>query len=328
MSALEAVAHRAADVSLHRAVAALRDYGIVLVLIVLCVVFGAATGSFLTTANLQNLAEQSARLGIVACGATAVIVAGEFDLSVGGTYGFAGVIAAIVANRAGIPLAVGAALLSGAAIGAVNGLIVARVGIQSFLATLATGFVIVGAGIIITGGSALWRVNNYDGFAQLSQSPLAGVASKAWVMLAAFVAVALLLRLTPFGRQLYALGGNATAARIAGVRIHTVRVAVFALSGLLAALAGVLAVSETSVAKADGGVGMEFAAITAVIIGGTSIGGGRGGVWRTLVGLAVLAVVANGFNLLYINPVYNSLVQGAIILLAVIADARLKRVTA
>jgi ribose transport system permease protein len=303
----------------------LSDYGIFVVLAVLCVVFAATTSTFLTADNLRNLAEQAARPGIIACGATAVILAGEFDLSVGGIYGLAGVVAAVVVNEAGVALAIAAALLAGCVLGALNGVITTRIGIQSFLVTLATGFVIVGVGIIVTGGSGLWRVTDYQALGPVAQQELATVESKAWIMLAIFVAVAVVLRRTAFGAQLYALGGNAAAARIAGVRVHLVRVGVFALSGVLAALAGVLALAETSVAKADGGVGMEFTAITAVVIGGTSIAGGRGGVGRTLVGVLLLAVIANGFNLLYIDPVYNSLVQGAIILLAVVFDARLKR---
>jgi ribose transport system permease protein len=121
------------------------------------------------------------------------------------------------------------------------------------------------------------------------------------------------------------VGGNREAARVAGVRTGAVRIAVFVLSGGLTALAGILAVSDTGVAQADGGIGMEFTAITAVVIGGTSIAGGRGSVWRTLSGVLLLAVIANGLTLLYVNPTYNLLVQGTIILIAVVLDAAMKR---
>jgi ribose transport system permease protein len=304
---------------------AARDYGILVVLAVLVVVFSATTDAFLTTTNLRNLAEQSAEPGLLACGMTVVIIAGEFDLSVGAIFGFAGVVAAVVDNAAGLVPALAAALAVGAALGLINGLIVSRGGIQSFLVTLATQFVFVGVAVWLTGGEDNWRVNDFAGFAWLADDTIATVQYKAWIALLAFAATGLLLRRTRFGRQVFAVGGNLAAARIAGVRVHVVRVGVFVVAGTLAALAGTLAASDTSVAQADGGIGMEFTAITAVIIGGTSIAGGRGSVWRTLTGVLLLAVIANGFTILYISPTYDLLVQGTIILAAVLADARLRR---
>jgi ribose transport system permease protein len=302
-----------------------RDYGVVVVLAVLVVVFSLSTSAFLTSLNLQNLAQQCGEPGLIACGMTAVIIAGEFDLSVGATFGFAGVVAAIVDNAAGLPLALAAGVGVGAALGLVNGVLVSRGGLQSFLVTLATQFVFVGAAIYITHGDDNWRVNDFAGFSRLADDTIGGIQHKAWIALVAFVAMGWLLSRTRLGRQIFAVGGNVAAARVAGVRIHLVRVAVFVLSGALAALAGVLAASDTGVAQADGGIGTEFTAITAVIIGGTSIAGGRGSVWRTLAGVLLLAVVANGFTLLYISPTYDLLVQGTIILAAVLVDARLKR---
>jgi ribose transport system permease protein len=302
-----------------------RDYGVVVVLAALVVVFSLSTSAFLTTTNLQNLAQQSGEPGLLACGMTAVIIAGEFDLSVGAIFGFAGVVAAIVANAAGIPLAIAAGIGVGAALGLVNGIAVSRGGLQSFLVTLATQFVFVGAAIYITHGQDNWRVNDFAGFAHVADGTVVGIQHKAWIALVAFVAVGAMLSRTRLGRQIFAVGGNVAAARVAGVRIHAVRVAVFVLSGALAALAGVLAAADTGVAQADGGIGTEFTAITAVIIGGTSIAGGRGSVWRTLAGVLLLAVIANGFTLLYVSPNYDLLVQGTIILAAILVDARLRR---
>jgi ribose transport system permease protein len=302
-----------------------RDYGVWIVLAALVVVFSVTTDAFFTTNNLRNLAQQSGEPGLIACGMTVVIIAGEFDLSVGAIFGFAGVVAAVVDNAAALPLAVLAALATGAVLGLLNGLIVSRAGIQSFLATLATQFVFAGVAIWLTGGEDNWRVDDFGGFGRLADTTLAGVQMKAWLGLLGFVLVGAMLRRTSFGREVFAVGGNLAAARIAGVRLHVVRVGVFVLSGVLAALAGTLAASDTSVAQADGGLGTEFTAITAVIIGGTSIAGGRGSVWRTLSGVLLLAVIANGFTLLYVSPTYNLLVQGTIILAAVLADARLRR---
>ena len=302
-----------------------RDYGIVVALLALCVIFSITTDTFLTERNLINLAEQSAEPGLLAAGMTGVIIAREFDLSVGAILGFAAVLAAFIANETGPAVAVLAAVAAGAGLGAINGTIVSRLRIQSFIATLATQFVIVGAAIYFTNGTDSFRVNDFLGFNSFAEGKLLGIQYKAWIALAGFVAVWALLRGTPFGKQVYAVGGNATAARVAGVRVRLIKASVFIVSGALAALAGALAVSATGVAQADGGIGTEFTAIAAVVIGGTSVAGGRGGVWRTLAGVLLLAVVANGFTLLYISPTYDQLVQGAIILTAILLDALLKR---
>jgi ribose transport system permease protein len=308
------------------ALAIARDYGVLIVLAALVVLFSVTTDAFLTTSNLRNLAEQSGEPALLACGMTVVIIAGEFDLSVGAIFGFAAIVAAFVDNAVGLAPAVLAALATGAGLGVINGLIVSRAGIQSFLATLATQFVFAGIAVWLTAGEDNWRVDDIEGFNRLADTTILSVQMKAWLGLAGIVVVGALLNHTRFGRQVFAIGGNLAAARIAGVRIHLVRVGAFVVSGMLAALAGTLAASDTSVAQADGGIGMEFTAITAVIIGGTSIAGGRGSVWRTLTGVLLLAVIANGFTLLYVDPTYDLLVQGTIILGAVLADARLRGV--
>jgi ribose transport system permease protein len=302
-----------------------RDYGIVVALLALCAFFAVATDTFLTERNLINLAQQSAEPGLLAAGMTVVIIAGEFDLSVGAILGFAAVVAAYVANEAGFALAVVAAVAVGAGLGLLNGTIVTRLRIQSFLATLATQFVIVGVAIYLTDGTNSFRVENFLGFQKFANSELLGIQSKAWIALAGFVAIWALLRATRYGKQVYAVGGNEAAARIAGVRVRLVKASVFVVSGTMAAVAGAIAVSDTGVAQADGGLGAEFTAIAAVVIGGTSISGGRGGVWRTLAGVLLLAVVANGLTLLHISPTYDQLLQGGIILTAILLDALLKR---
>jgi len=303
-----------------------RDYGVVVVLAGLCVTFSAATSGFLTSDNLRNLLEQSAEPGLLACGMTAVIIAGEFDLSVGAILGFGGVICAIVTNASTPVLGIAAALAAGAALGVINGVIVSRTGVHSFLVTLATQFVFVGAAIYLTHGTDNVRIDA-TGFAQLSDGTFGTLQYKAWIALTGFIIMWLVLRESRLGKRIHALGGNAAAARTVGIRVHRVRVAVFALSGVFAAIAGVLVASDATVAQADGGIGTEFVAITAVIIGGTSIAGGRGSVWRTFTAVLLLAVIANGLNLLYINATYDQLVQGAIILAAVLTDARIKSVS-
>lgn len=302
-----------------------RDYGIVVILLVLCAFFAIAADSFLTERNLINLAEQSAEPALLACGMTVVILAGEFDLSVGAILGFAAVAAAFAANQAGPAAAVLLAILAGAGLGAINGAIVSRLRIQSFLATLATQFVFLGAAFYLTDSATSFRVDDFLGFSGFANSELLGIRSKAWIALLGFVVVWALLRLTRWGKQVYAVGGNPAAARISGVRVRLITASVFVLAGAMAGLAGAIYVADAGVAQADGGIGMEFTAIAAVVIGGTSVAGGRGGVWRTLAGVMLLAVVANGFTLLYISPTWDQLVQGAIILGAIVLDAWLKR---
>jgi ribose/xylose/arabinose/galactoside ABC-type transport system permease subunit len=304
--------------------ARLREHGAALALGILCVVFALSTETFATTDNLRVILENAAVPALIACGVTVGILAGQFDLSVGGTFGVAGVVGAVVANEAGAVAAVAAAVLTGLGLGAVNGLLVARVGIQSFLVTLATGFVILGLGLVATGGTSSWSITDYESLSPIAQETFAGVQVRCWVVLAIFVGIAAVLTRTRAGRTVYAVGGNANAARIAGVRTRLVVFATFLVSGACAGLAGIIAAADTGVAQSNGGAGMEFSAITAVIVGGTSVMGGRGSVWRTLVGVLLLGVISNGFTLLYVDPLYNSLVQGAIILAAITLEARLR----
>lgn len=306
------------------AVAVLREHGTLLVLVAVCVFFAFSATSFLEPANLRVIAQTAALPTLIACGITVGIIAGQFDLSVGGTFGFAGIVAAVVGNANGMAAAIVAGIATGVAIGVVNGVLVARLRMQSFLVTLATGFILLGVGLLLTDGSGSWTITDYDEFAPLGQGTLATIQYRVWIALAVVVAVALVLARTRPGRQVYAVGGSLLAARIAGVRTRLVIFTTFVLTGACAGLAGTIGMADAGAAQSSGGVGMEFAAITAVIVGGTSIMGGRGGVWRTVVGVLLLAVIANGFTLLYVDPIYNSLVQGAIILAAITVEARLR----
>lgn len=302
-----------------------RQYGIVVALAVLFACFAITTDAFLTERNLTNLVEQNASMFLLAAGMTVVIIAGEFDLSIGAVMGFAAVVGAWLTNEAGAPVAVAGALACGAALGAVNGGLVSRLRRQSFLITLATQFAFVGVALYLTDGTNTFTMTDFDALQPLAGSDVLGLESKVWIALSVVVVLAAMLRRAPFGRNVYAVGGNRAAARISGVRVEAVRIAVFTLNGALAGLAGVLALAETGVAQPTGNVGVEFAVITAVIVGGTSVVGGRGGIGRTLVGVLLLAVISNGFTVAYISPTYDRLVQGAIILLAVMIDAWLKR---
>jgi ribose transport system permease protein len=301
-----------------------REHGALVVLVLLFVVFTLTATDFFTTSNLRVLVQGVALPALVACGVTVGILAGQFDLSVGGIFGFAGIVAAYVFNEAGMAAAIVAGVLAGVGIGVVNGMLVAWAGIQSFLVTLATGFIVLGLGLLVTHGTGSEPVKDYAAFAALAQGTAGSLQYRVWIVLAIFAATALILNRMSAGRTIFAVGGSEVAARVAGVRTRLVVFSMFLVTGACAGLAGVISTADSGIAQSTGGVGMEFSAITAVIVGGTSILGGRGGVWRTLTGVLLLAIIANGFTLLYVDPTYNGVVQGAIVLAAITFEARVR----
>ena len=303
--------------------AALRDYGVLISLIVLFVVLAITADNFLTKDNLLNVLDQSAYMGIIATAGTLVIIAGGFDLSVGAIYAITGVLAAKLANGTSPTVGLIAGVLIGGALGLGNGLVIAGASINPFISTLASSFMIRGAALAITGGSLI-TVTNLS-FMNPGTKLALGVNWTTWIFLVWAAIMAFLLARTTFGRYIYACGGNEEAARLSGIRVGTVRCVTFVISGLAAGLAGVLAASEVATGQADAGVGLELTAVAAIVVGGTSIWGGEGAVWRTMVGVLLLALIQNGFNLLSIDSVYQQVVFGAIILLAAGIDAKLRR---
>jgi ribose transport system permease protein len=308
-----------------RPAATLRNYGIVVAVVIMFIALSIASPVFFSTANFLNLLDQNAPLGIVTCAATLVIVGGGFDLSVGAIYAFAGVMAAEAALKVGVIPGIAFGLLVGIGLGVLNGLLVTVGRINTFIATLATSIMIVGLGQVVTGGF-LVTVSN-PGFAVLGNGAFLGVKYSIWLFFLMFLVFSFLLSRTTFGRYVYAVGGNAEAARFSGVRVDLVRILTFALSGLAAALAGVISASRISQGEADVGSDLALSAIASVVIGGTSILGGEGDVWRSMLGVFLLAFIGNGFDLLNVNPIYQQIVKGAIIVVAVTVDAwsRLRR---
>jgi len=299
------------------------NYGILGAFILLFIVLAVSSSQFLTVSNLLNLLDQNAAIGIVACAATLVIIGGGFDLSVGAVFAMAGVIAAEAAASMPPGLALAAGVITGLVLGVINGFIVTVGRVHSFIATLATSIIIGGLALIITNG---FLVDVADpGFSDVGRG-MVGQVSYAVIIWAAFaVFCTVLLSRSAFGRHVYAAGGNPEAARFSGVAVGRVRAVTFALSGLAAGIAGVIVASRVATGQADTGTGMELTAIAAVVVGGTSISGGEGAVWRTVLGVMFIALIGNGFNLLSIEPLYQQIVQGAIILGAVALDAWARR---
>lgn len=296
----------------------LRNYGIVLAFVLLFLVLSLSTPAFLTARNLHNILDQSAEVGIVACAMTLAIISGNFDLSVGGIFALTGCASAMVAvkGHAGAGLVLG--LLTGLLFGLLNGGIIGGFRAHSFVATLATGYIIRGLAMILTGGRLI--IVGAPAFKCLGQGSLIGIKYPILVLFAWVAFTWILLAKTAFGRAVYAIGGNPEAAYLSGIRVNRVRILIFGLNGVSAALAGLIAVSRISQGQADIGPLVDLQAISRVVIGGTSILGGEGAIWRTIFGVLLMRLVANGFNILNVSPFYQRVFEGAVILFAVALD--------
>jgi len=306
-----------------RGMSALRDYGIIIAFAVLFVVLAFASPAFLTSRNLLNILDQQSTIGVIAVTGTLVLIAGGLDLSTGAVFALSGIVAALTVDTLGVPVAMTLAVICGLVLGTVNGLLSTVGRINAIIATLATGIMIRGLAIALTGGQ-LVRVAD-PGFATLGRGEILGVKYSVWLFLAVVILSVVMLQTTTVGRYIFAVGGNAEAARLVGIRVHLIKAVTFAISATAAALAGIISASRVATGQADTGIGLEISAIAAIVIGGTSILGGDGAIWRTVLGLMLLALVRNGFNLLDINPIFQQIFQGGIILTAVAVDAWVRK---
>ncbi len=301
--------------------ARLRRGGILLPFAVLFIVLAVASPPFFSTVNLLDILDQQAATLIIAAAGTLVLVAGGIDLSVGATYALAGVVAAHLALSAAPALAIGAGLAVGLAVGAVNGVIATYFRINSLIATLAMSFVVSGLASLATGGNLIIDYSR-PGFGDLARSVFVTVNTSTWTMIAVVVALAIVLSGTTAGRYMFAAGSNAEAARLSGVRVHQIRLLTFVLSGGAAALGGVIDASRVLSAQASNGqTTLTFTVLAGIVVGGTSILGGDGAIWRTVVGVLFIALIGNGSDLLGLNPLYDQIALGVILLLAVGSDA-------
>jgi ribose transport system permease protein len=293
--------------------------GPALALAIVCIAFGVVNPNFFAGGNLQALADQSAILLVVALGATFVIIAGSIDLSVPGVMAVASLVTALLAkndrndNDLGL-LAVVAAIAVGALFGLVNGLLCARVKIPSFMVTLGVGAIGIGIATVLTAGrpprllDATLRGMSVRGD---------GISGLVVIALAALLVAFLIQRYTRVGRYGYAIGGDEPLALLSGIRVPRYKTSTFVLAGALSGLAGVMASLQLGVGNVGIGAGQEFAAITAVVIGGTALQGGNGNVLRTLVGVLLLTVLANGLILAGVDQFVQPAVQGVVIVAAV-----------
>jgi len=305
--------------------AVIRDYGVVVAFVALFITLSLSSNVFFTWGNMKNLAFQTAPVGIIAVGGTLVFIGGGFDLSVGAISGFAGIMAAKIFTGTGIglwgSLILGA--LVGLGFGLGNGLLITLGRVNAFIATLATSIIINGLGQVVTSGNLVSV--SADRFTTLGLGTAWGINYPVFVWFGFAGVCGFLLSRTAFGRYVYAAGGNAEAARLSGVRVNVVRAITFCISGLAAGIAGVILVSEVQTAQWNANTGIEFDAITAIVLGGTSLLGGEGAIWRSVLGAFFLQMIGNGFNLLGTTPELQYVIKGLILAGAVSLDAWARR---
>ena len=298
-----------------------KDFGIVFGLIAIMLFLTLNTGTFLTGRNFINLFDQAAIVGLLAAAATLCIVSGVFDLSSTANLAVSAIAGVMITQHLGVIAGFVGALLVGAALGTVTGLIVVSTKVNSFIGTLAVSIIYRGLAIVITGGAIVAPLpEQLAAFQTWTWPSLFGLTAGSVLMVAVTIVLGIVLWRTTFGRRIYAVGGNKEAARLSGIRTGSIHVAVFAISGLCSAMAGMILASRAGSAQPAMAIGIELTAIAAVVIGGTSILGGQGAMWRAFVGVMILTVIGNGFNLLHWDTTYQQVVTGILILLAVAAD--------
>ena len=300
--------------------AALR-YSLVIILALFLAALAVSNRSFLTLSNMNVILIQVAANAMLATGATFVILTGGIDLSVGSVVGLAGVTAALFAQDDGALTcaeAVALGIAAGGAIGAFNGLLVALAKVPPFVATLGSMTVASGLAFVFSDGQPISGLS--DQFLSLSGT-IGGISIPVIVMIVVVAVSWVVLARTKFGMHIYAVGGNAHAARVAGVSLRTTRSAVYVISGALGGVAGVLLAARATAGIANTGSGYELNAIAAAVIGGISLMGGRGSLVGTVFGFLIIGVLDNGLNIINVSPFYQLIVKGLIIIGAVFVDS-------
>jgi len=301
----------------------LQDMGVVIALIVLVIAISIVSPEFRTFDNFLSLLRQSAINGFIAFGMTCVILTGGIDLSVGSVLALTTAFAAAMI-KGGIPAGVAmlAALLIGGIFGTTSGLLVTKGRLQPFIATLITMTVFRGVTMIFTDGKPISGLGGSALLKFIGKGFVLKIPFPVILFLVVFGIFFFVLTKTTFGRRIYATGSNAESAKLAGVNIDRTKIAVYAISGVMAALSGLILLSRLGSAQPTLGEGYELDAIAAVALGGTSMNGGRGRIWGTFTGVLIIAVLSNGLNILGVSSYYQAVVKGIVILIAVLSDRK------
>lgn len=302
-------------------------YRSVMILLIICIVATILSPDFLSITNLFNVVKQITVAGIVGCGMTFVILTGGIDLSVGSILGLSGVMAAgVLASTESMTLAVLTALGIGILCGAVNGLWVAQCEIPPFISTLGMMTLLRGCVLVYTKGSPI--PVKVDAYKYWGKGTLLGIPVPIIILLALFLIAHFVLTQTGFGRSVYAFGGNREAARLSGISTKRTEWMVYVINGLMCGVAAVILTARLGSAQSTTGEGIEMDAIAAVILGGTSLSGGTGFVLPTVVGAMIMGIIDNILTLMNVNPHATSIVKGAVILIAVLVDKKVKDLSA
>lgn len=297
----------------------LGEKGLVVIFVLAFALVSLLVPNFLTERNMLGLLQSVVTVGIVACTMMFCLAARDFDLSVGSNVAFAGMVAVMASNATGsILLGLLAALACGAVVGAANGVVIAKFRINALITTLATMQIVRGLALIASDGRAVGI--NDPNFYQLALSKLLGVPTPIWVLILLFVAFGFGLNRTVFGKNTLAVGGNPEASRLAGVNVDMTRIWIFALQGLTCAVAGILLASRITSGQPNAAVGLELSVISACVLGGVSLDGGRATMSGVIVGVLIMGIAENVMNLLNIPAFYQYIVRGVILLIAVLLD--------
>ncbi|MFS2138722.1 L-arabinose ABC transporter permease AraH [Duganella sp. Dugasp56] len=295
------------------------EYSMPLAYVVLFAVLAVTVENFFSLTNVVGLMLSVAQIGMVACTMMLCLASRDFDLSVGSTIAFAGVLGAIVLEQSGsVLLAVGAGLAAGALIGACNGVLIAYLRVNALIATLATMLMVRGLAFIVSKGQAVGISN--DAFIDFGDARVFGLPLPVLVCACCFLVFGVLLNQTVFGRNTLAIGGNPEAARLAGVRVERLRVWIFLLQGLVTAMAGLILASRITSGQPNAAQGFELDVISACVLGGVSLQGGKARMFGVLIGVLIMGTVENVMNLLDVDAFYQYLMRGVILLAAVLLD--------
>lgn len=300
-------------------------YGLALILMLISGFFGAINGNFFSLYNIQNIFKQSSINGLIAFGMTFVILIGCIDLSVGSILAFVGYIAGILLVNYQLPIiiVIPVALLLGMTLGVINGVLVSKVKLQPFIATLVTMTIYRGVTLILSNGLPIRNINKASEVMKfINRGEIANLPISMVIYLVVFVILWFVLDKTLFGKYLYATGGNEEAARLSAVPVTKIKLSAYAISGFLSALAALLYISRYNSIYPNAGQGAELDAIAAVVIGGTSMSGGKGKIIGTLIGALIIGILNNGLNLLGVSSFYQEVIKGIVILIAVVADRK------
>lgn len=303
---------------------AFRQMVLVIILIVMCIVWTIMSPNFLTMNNLMNVVRQASYTAIASVGMTLVIIIGEIDLSAGSLIAASGLIAAAVFKATNsVFLAFGAALLSGLLVGLFNGVLCAKGKLPGFIATLASMTILRALGYIVTGGDPI-SVMDKD-FTAIGTGYIGIIPTPVVIMIVCIAIGSFIMNKTRFGRYVYAVGGNAETSQWSGLNVDKIRILVYTFMGVLTAVAGIIVAARLGSGQPSAGQNFEMDCITAAVVGGTSMSGGKGKISGTIVGVLLLTVLVNGMTLVDINSYWQQVIKGIIIVVSVLMDTSTKK---